>query len=134
MSEPRSTQNIVAGNLIGSDQTGFKDLGNSAEGVLISGASNNTIGGSLAAAQNLISANHWGISLDGAGATGNLIQRNYIGTDITGLCHWATRSIGVIISKLRQQQHDRRDHSADLGNKIGFQVDAGILVAVRDRE
>ena len=32
-----ATQNLVEGNLIGSDNTGLKDLGNKDEGVLISG-------------------------------------------------------------------------------------------------
>ena len=60
--------NLLDGNLIGSDNTGKNDLGNKNEGVLIEGAYNNTIGGTTAAALNLISANHWGVRLDGKSA------------------------------------------------------------------
>jgi hypothetical protein len=51
----------------------------------VSGAPGNTIGGATANAGNLISANgDAGIYLITSGATGNLIQGNKIGTDITG--------------------------------------------------
>ena len=67
-----------------SDKSGLNALPNAQEGVKIAGAPGNTIGGNLAPALNLISANHWGVRIDGAGATGNLVAGNYIGTDITG--------------------------------------------------
>ena len=60
-----STQNLIQGNLIGTDKSGTADRGNSNEGILIEGASGNTIGGTPSAARNVISANHWGIRLDG---------------------------------------------------------------------
>ena len=48
-------------------------------------ASDNTIGGTAPGAGNVISANgNWGIWVSGDGATGNLIQGNKIGTDLTG--------------------------------------------------
>ena len=46
---------------------------------------NNTVGGPTAGAGNVISANrHYGILITGDGASGNLIQGNEIGTDVTG--------------------------------------------------
>ena len=60
-----STRNLVEGNLIGTDKTGLYAIPNAQEGVAILGATGNTIGGTTAAAQNLISANHWGVRLDG---------------------------------------------------------------------
>ena len=122
-----STQNFVAGNLIGSDQTGLRDLGNKAEGVLISGATNNTIGGSLASAQNLISANHWGVRIDGAGATANVLQRNYIGTDITGANQLGNEVYGIIISN-DASGNTIGGTTAGLGNRIAFQISTGVLV------
>ena len=87
-----STQNLVEGNLIGTDKSGTADRGNSNEGILIEGAAGNTVGGTTAAARNVISANQWGIRIDGPTATGNLIEGNDVGTDITGTLPWATRS------------------------------------------
>ena len=60
-----STRNLVEGNLIGTDKTGLYAIPNAQEGVAILGATGNTIGGTTAAALNLISANNWGVRLDG---------------------------------------------------------------------
>jgi hypothetical protein len=49
-------------------------------------SANNIIGGAGASNRNIISGNTSdGIFLNGANATGNIIQNNYIGTDVTGL-------------------------------------------------
>ncbi len=75
--------NTVRGNLIGTDASGTTALANDS-GVYASG-SNNVIGGTTAAARNVISGNSQnGIEIIGAGATGNLIQGNYIGTNASG--------------------------------------------------
>ncbi len=63
---PTRPQNLIEGNLIGTDKSGTADRGNSNEGILIEGASGNTVGGTTAAARNVISANQWGIRIDGA--------------------------------------------------------------------
>jgi hypothetical protein len=75
---------LIQGNFIGTDVTGTVALGN---GVLaggaqsgISGGTNDTIGGTTAAARNIISGNPYGISSD----HGDHIEGNYIGTDVTG--------------------------------------------------
>jgi hypothetical protein len=88
-----SSANVVQGNYIGTEVTGTVALGNSKSGVLIqSGASGNTIGGAsavdpstgrLSGAGNLISGNlNSGIQMEQA--TGNVVQGNFIGTDVTG--------------------------------------------------
>lgn len=81
-----ANNNIVQGNLIGVAASGTTALGNVNNGIVIYGNSNgNVIGGPTAAAQNIISGNGAsGIFLNGADASGNLIQGNYIGTDISG--------------------------------------------------
>ena len=76
-----ATGNQVLGNFIGTDITGTLDLGNSQEGVRIDNAPGNTIGGTTAAARNVISANHWGVVITGPQAIGNVVQGNFIGTD-----------------------------------------------------
>ncbi|MGA2255010.1 MAG: Ig-like domain repeat protein [Thermoguttaceae bacterium] len=74
-----STGNVVAGNLIGTDITGEAVLGSgSPGGVDISnGASNNTIGGTTAAAGNTIAFNS-GDGVDVDSGTGNSILGNSI--------------------------------------------------------
>jgi hypothetical protein len=72
---------LVAGNRIGTNAGGTAALGN-AYGVYVFGSSNNTIGGTTAAARNLISGNITGVAV--GGANGNLIEGNYIGTDLSG--------------------------------------------------
>jgi hypothetical protein len=78
-----ATLNQVQGNLIGTDVTGKVALGN-IEGITTGfSASNNTIGGLVPAARNIISGNfNFGIDV-GAGSA-NVVEGNYIGTDITG--------------------------------------------------
>lgn len=78
--------NMVLGNLIGTDAGGTLDVGNAFQGVLIaSGASNNTIGGTTAAARNIISGNNSaGVFIQDAATNGNMVVGNYIGTTVSG--------------------------------------------------
>ncbi len=87
--------NLVAGNLIGTDATGKIALGNSNVGVFIfSGASGNIVGGTSAAARNIISASgSAGIVFDGT--SGNLFEGNYVGTDITGSVALGNKAVAV---------------------------------------
>lgn len=79
--------NSIIGNYIGTDASGNGDVGNGHSGVFIGGKSNtNNIGSASAGAGagNVISGNDQaGISLENAGV-GNVILRNYIGTDANG--------------------------------------------------
>ncbi len=80
-----ATGNAVEGNYLGTDDTGTKDLGNSNVGVQVENAPGNTVGGTEPAARNVISGNNiHGIYIVEAGATGNEVLGNYIGTDATG--------------------------------------------------
>jgi hypothetical protein len=82
---PGFLNGVVAGNLIGTDISGKRDLIDGGKGLNMLGGSNTVIGGTSAAARNIING---GINLGSGspptGATGNLIQGNYIGTDVTG--------------------------------------------------
>ena len=70
--------NEVMGNYIGTDKNGVAVLGNSANGVYISGP-NNTVGDATAGGRNVISANDGsGVSIFGGTATGNRIVQNSI--------------------------------------------------------
>lgn len=76
-----STGNVVAGNFIGTNPAGTAPAGNSS-GVSI-GAPGNTVGGTTAAARNIISGNNSGLVLN-SGATLNVVQGNYIGLNALG--------------------------------------------------
>ena len=103
-----ATQNLVEGNLIGTDITGLNALPDTLSteyGVLIAGgASTNTIGGTTAAARNIISGNYgWGVGIDGPTTTGNVVVGNFIGPDLNGTAALGNaaqnpQSIGIIIS------------------------------------
>ena len=56
----------------------------------------NTIGGSTAAARNIISNNNDGIVV-GTDATDNLIQGNYIGTEATGTVAFRNSTTGISV-------------------------------------
>ena len=70
--------NLVAGNFIGTNSTDVH-LGNGVGVLLISGASNNTIGGSSTGAGNTIGFNSSdGVQVNGASTTGDVISENLI--------------------------------------------------------
>ena len=96
MAEPKG--NVVAGNFIGTE-AGGDHFGNALDGVLITGdnVTDNTVGGTTAAAQNLISANNYGVVIRDPGATGNVVQGNLIGTAADGVNVLANAVDGVRI-------------------------------------
>jgi hypothetical protein len=74
--------NLVQGNFIGTNAQGTAAIGNTLDGVSIE-SSSNTIGGATDAARNIISGNgRDGISI--FTNTGITVQKNFIGTDVTG--------------------------------------------------
>jgi hypothetical protein len=75
---------LIQGNFIGTDVTGTKPVGNSADGISMGPLETGiTIGGSTSGSGNVISANSvYGVA-DFFG-NDNLIQGNFIGTDVTG--------------------------------------------------
>ena len=112
-----SNGNQVIGNDIGADPLLTAGLGNQGNGVTLSNASNNTIGGTTAAAANYIVSNAFdGVDIlsappgDTATATGNVVEGNYIGigrdpnvplpNDLDGvdIANAAGNSIGVNVA------------------------------------
>lgn len=122
-----ATQNLVEGNFIGVDALGVADRGNSDEGVLIEGAFGNTVGGTTSGTGNVISANQWGIRLDGSTAADNLIEGNLIGTDVTALAPLGNEVNGVIFSN--DASNNTIGGTGDgQGNTIAFNFAAGVIV------
>ena len=87
LTDPGTTANVVQGNFIGTDVTGENAVPNEFAGLTIySGATSNLIGGTSAAARNVISGNSsYGAVVANAGTSGNLIEGNYIGLDANGV-------------------------------------------------
>ena len=86
--------NTIQGNYIGIDATGTQQRQNNI-GILLSISSNNVIGGTTAAARNVISGNIKGIEIFGSG---NVIQGNFIGTNAAGTAAIGNRDQGVFIN------------------------------------
>ncbi|MEO6811340.1 MAG: hypothetical protein ABI353_19690, partial [Isosphaeraceae bacterium] len=87
----------ITNTFIGTDASGVSAAPNGV-GIQINGAPNNTIGGAGAGLRNLISGNLGdGVSIIGAASTGNLVQGNLIGTDITGSAPLGNAN-GVVIA------------------------------------
>jgi len=92
------TGNLILGNYIGLSANGSNALGNSSSGIFLNGVASNTVGGLLAGARNLISANGQnGVLIQGTNATGNLVQGNYIGLDVSGLVDRGNGQQGVYL-------------------------------------
>jgi hypothetical protein len=120
--------NTVQGNFIGTNASGTSAIPNDFSGIQITGRTN-LIGGTVAGARNVISGNGGdcggcggvGVSIidngNGSNATGNLVQGNFIGTDVTGIAPLPNRFYGVSISNAS-------------GNTVGGSVSgAGNVVA-----
>jgi hypothetical protein len=88
--EVAGNSDLIAGNFIGTDVTGTQVVGNESWGIRLDG-SNDVVGGSTPDARNIISGNGNGPSSLAAdeggilvGGTGNSVEGNFIGTDISG--------------------------------------------------
>ncbi len=119
-----ATENTVRGNLIGTDITGTTALGNNDSGIRVLG-NNNTIGGTTTNRRNIISGNNnHGIFIAGNGS-GNMIQGNYIGTDITGTSPLGNTKPGIRVSG---NNNTIGGTSANQRNIISGNGDEGVLI------
>lgn len=83
ISDPGTSQNTIAGNLIGTDITGNGPMPNATGIEILNGASGNFIG--AADGRNTISGNFsQGILLSDSGTSGNIVRGNFIGTNNGG--------------------------------------------------
>ncbi|HLF77068.1 MAG TPA: choice-of-anchor U domain-containing protein [Dehalococcoidia bacterium] len=94
--------NTIQGNYIGTDANGTQDAGNGGNGVAVS-SSGNIIGGTAPGQRNLISGNDFpGLAiyknLPADVPDNNVVQANYIGTNVTGTSALGNVGIGVFIS------------------------------------
>ena len=87
---------IVDGNFIGTNASGTAGQGNVDTGVLINSGSGHLIGGTVAAARNVISANsNHGVQVLFGPAMNHLVQGNFIGIDASGTAGLGNGADGV---------------------------------------
>jgi Domain of unknown function DUF11/FG-GAP-like repeat/Putative binding domain, N-terminal len=94
----QASDSIAQGNLVGTDATGTINIsqGVGSGASITSGPTDETIGGTTPAARNVLSGNYYGVYIVNA-TTNNVIQGNFIGTDVTG-----TRALGNLQQGLLQ--------------------------------
>jgi titin len=93
-----ATGNLIEGNLIGLSAAGTNAIPNGFNGISLSGAGSNLIGGGAADARNVISGNAKnGVGILGLSDSGNVVLGNYIGLDVTGHKAVANTLAGVRI-------------------------------------
>ncbi|MFO0849595.1 MAG: PKD domain-containing protein [Gemmataceae bacterium] len=110
-----ATGTLIAGNTIGLAADGTAALGNGNEGIDLR-TSTNTVGGTTAAARNVISANaQRGVVVQGS-SSGNVILGNFIGTDAGGTLDRGNGASGVLIAN--GSSHTVGGTSAGAGNVI----------------
>jgi hypothetical protein len=120
--------NFVEGNLIGTNAAGTGSLPNDFGIDLASGASNVTVGGTTAAARNVISGNSGrgillGNSIGAGTVVNNTIEGNWIGTDVTGTLPLGNGEYGVECNDLN---NTIGGSAAGAGNVIAFNAFGGI--------
>ena len=127
----QASNNVVAGNFIGTDVSGNAPLGNHASGVTFFGGSqNNLIGGSAPGAGNVIGANAYsGCYFYDPGTSGNLIQGNSIGVGANGSTPLPNGDEGItLLSGASGNVIGLKTDGTGAGNRIAFNNLTGVYV------
>ncbi len=115
-----ASQNAVLGNFIGTDPSGTLPRGNLFTGVRIQAATNITVGGAAVGARNLLcactAAGGHGVGI--LGGSGDLIQGNLIGTDVSGQYDLGNSSDGVVVQGASNVRVLGNQIANNLGNGI----------------
>ncbi len=120
--------NLVQSNYIGVDVDGAGEMANKRDGVLISAASNNTIGGADTVLRNVISGNGAnGVHID-LSSTGNSVHGNFIGTDVAGTGCVPNAENGVMIDSGADGNTVGGDGTAGQGNVISGNGANGVCI------
>jgi parallel beta-helix repeat protein len=124
--------NLIQGNYFGTDASGLNVVENGFAGVTIfSGATSNTIGGTIPAARNIIAGGAYGFVAGDPGTSGNVVQGNYIGLGPDGVTPVPNYYYGVLISNRATNNTVGGTNSA-ARNIISGNYGSGIFLADRD--
>ena len=106
---------VIQGNFIGTDITGTSGIGNNGSAAVdLRSGRGNTVGGTVAGARNVISANVGGIFL---AVNDSIVQGNLIGTDVTGTRDLGNFTAGVVVNGTNNTVGGT---VANAGNTIAF--------------
>ncbi len=130
IADPGTSGNMVQGNRVGLAATGSTAIGNGFGGVTIyGGATGNTVGGTTAAARNILSGNGTvGLAFGDSGTSGNFAYGNFIGTDASGTASVANGFAGVYLTSAASANH-LGDPQPGTGNLISGNVTYGVYMA-----
>src|SRR5438105_928762 len=117
----------VQGNLIGTDVTSNAKLGNVIGIQLSTLSTGTTIGGTSAAARNVISGNSMDGILISTSSSNNQIQGNFVGTNVSGTVALANGGNGVTISS--GSNNVIGGTSVGVGNIISGNTGSGVAVS-----
>ena len=137
-----TNENLVEGNAIGTNTAGTAALGNGIAnptayylfaGVqLFGGAQSNVIGGTVAAAKNIISGNgSQGVNIGNLGTSFNLVEGNFIGTNRAGTAALANGYSGIGIFNSASSNTIGGTATGSL-NLISGNTDQGIAIGAPD--
>ncbi len=126
---PGSTNNLIAGNFIGTNFGGTTAVPNKVDGILIrTNAGSNTVGGTTAGAANVISGNgNDGVEIVGEGTTNNLIVGNFIGTNAAGTAAIANKADGVLL-RTKASENTVGGTASGAGNVISGNGNDGVEI------
>ena len=121
--------NIIQGNYLGTDATGNTPSPNSSGIIIATSSQNNLIGGTTPGARNVISGNgSSGLEINDSTSTGNIIQGNYIGVNVSGTASLSNGSAGV-----RSGSHNTIGGTAPgAGNVISGNGLAGLELGIQN--
>ena len=123
---------LIAGNFIGTDVHGTTAAPNNLAGILIEqlngSATDNQVGGTTATDRNVISGNNEeAIVIQGLGATHNLVEGNFIGTDVSGKHALGNQHEGAV--HIIEAPHNFiGGKTISSGNLIAYNADVGIRI------
>jgi len=120
------SNSLVAGNLVGTDITGLHLLVPAGPASMnTGGGANNVVGGTAAAARNVF------VSSVFVNGTGNRIEGNFVGLDVTGTIVINTNSGGISVGT-SASNNTIGGSAAGAGNRIGGAIDSAIDIEGSD--
>jgi hypothetical protein len=122
---PGSEGNLIQNNYIGTNAAGTGAIGGTVSGIdESSGARNNTIGGTVVSARNIISGSLHGVDIGQAGVIGitigNLVEGNYIGTNASGTSA-ISNGAGIVVPA-------NADGNQITNNRVAFNSGTGVAL------
>ena len=120
--------NVVAGNFVGTSAAGHVGFGNFGNGINVSGANGNTIGGTSPADRNVVADNGVNGIRVRSGATGNVVRGNWVGVKPDGVTALPNAGDGIQLND-GAANNVVGGKAAGAGNVVGGNFGNGIRLA-----